>query len=152
MTLSWTCPISLQPPLLALAIHQSRYTHDLLVRSDECVLNIPGRPLGDYVMQFGSRSGADFDKLADSQLALESGRRVSAAWISRCLAHIECSVIDRFSPGDHSLFVAQVVGAWAESEAFDVSWQIQGQQEDLAPMTHLGGNLFGLLGSSVTLK
>ncbi len=152
MTLSWTCPISLEPPLIALAIHPSRYTHGLLERAQECVLNIPARPLGEHIVQFGNRSGADLNKLEASGLDVEAGRRVDALWIDQCLAHIECAVVDRMAPGDHSLFIAQIVGAWAEDEAFADVWRVQGQPEDLLPLTHLGGAVFGLLGAEIKLS
>jgi len=152
MTLSWTCPISLEPPLIVLAIHPSRYTHDLLERAQECVLNIAARPLGEHIEQFGNRSGADLNKLEASGLDVEAGRRVDAPWIAQSLAHIECAVVDRIAPGDHSLFIVQIVGAWAEAEAFADVWRVQGQPEDLLPLTHLGGAVFGLLGAEIKLS
>lgn len=152
MTLSWTCPISLEPPLIALAIHPSRYTHGLLERAQECVLNIPARPLGEHIEQFGSRSGADMNKLEASGLDVEASRRVDAPWIDQCLAHLECAVVDLIAPGDHSLFMVQIVGAWAEDEAFADVWRVQGQPEDLLPLTHLGGAVFGLLGTEIKLS
>lgn len=151
MTLSWTCPVSLDPPLIALAIHPSRYSHGLLEKSQECVLNIASRPMGEQLVQCGTRSGADVDKFGAGGLDIESGRRVSAVWIEQCLAHIECAVIDRIAPGDHSLFLVEVVGAWAEEEAFESAWRVRGQPEDLLPLAHLGGALFGMLGAEVTL-
>jgi len=151
MTLSWACPVSLEPPLIALAIHPSRYSHDLLQKGEECVLNIPGRPMGEQLMRFGTRSGSDGDKVAGSGIVLASGQRVSAPWVAGCLAHIECALVDRFAPGDHTVFVVQVVGAWAEEEAFSGSWRVQGQPEDLLPLCHLGAARFGLLGAEIEL-
>jgi flavin reductase (DIM6/NTAB) family NADH-FMN oxidoreductase RutF len=151
MTLSWTCPVSLEPPLVVLAIHPSRYSHDLLEKGLECVLNIPSRPMGEELVLCGTRSGADGDKLAALGLALESGRRVSAPWLAGCIAHLECDIIDRITPGDHSLFVAEIVGAWAEEEAFSGTWRVRGQPEDLLPLIHLGGSRFGLLGTEIEL-
>jgi flavin reductase (DIM6/NTAB) family NADH-FMN oxidoreductase RutF len=150
MALAWACPISLAPPLLALAIHPSRYTHDMLERSGECVLNIPGRPLAEELVRLGSVSAAEGDKLRESDLVLESGQRVEVPWIGDCLAHLECALVDRFAPGDHTLFVVEIVGAWAEEEAFDQAWKIDDQQEDLLPIHHLGGGKFALFGVSFT--
>lgn len=151
MALAWTCPISLAPPLLALAIHPACYTHDMLDRSQECVLNIPARPLAEQLVRMGALSGAQTDKLRESELALASGRRVEAPWIDECLAHLECAVVDRVAPGDHSVYVVQIVGAWAEEEAFDQAWKIDDQQEDLLPMHHLGGGRFALFSRSFTV-
>jgi flavin reductase (DIM6/NTAB) family NADH-FMN oxidoreductase RutF len=149
MALGWACPVSLAPPLLALAIHPASYTHDLLARGQECVLNIPGRPYAEQLVRCGSVSGADGDKLRESGLTPAQARRVEAPWIDECLAHIECAVIERLAPGDHTIFVVQVVGAWAEEEAFGQTWLVDDQQEDLLPLHHLGGGWFGLMGRSL---
>ena len=149
MAIAWASPISLEPPLLALAVHPSSYTHDLLPRSEEFVLNIPGRPLAEQVMQIGSVSGQDEDKIQLTGLALESGRRVEAPWIDECLAHLECVVIDRLAPGDHTVFVAEVIGAWVAEEAFDGYWLAPEDNEALSPLIHLGGRRFALFGQQL---
>ena len=149
MAIAWVCPISLDPPLVSLAIHPSHYTHDLLRRSEECVLNIPGRPLAEQTLLCGSVSGADTDKVTATGLTLESGQRVEAPWIVECLAHLECALVDVLAPGDHSLFVVQIVGAWAETEAFDNLWLVPEETEELLPLHHLGGTRFCTMGKTI---
>lgn len=152
MALGWASPISLAPPLIALAIHPSRYTHDMLVRGEECVLNIPPRPMAEQLWRCGKISGADVDKFQEIGLVLETPKRVEAPWIEGCLAHIECAVVDLLTPGDHTLFIVQVVGAWAEEEAFEETWKIEGQPEELLPFYHLGGGHFGLMTKTFKLS
>lgn len=151
MALSWACPISVAPTLILMAIHPSTYPHDMLKRSQECVLNIPGRPLAEQTIRCGTLSGADVDKVQVIGLALESGRRVQVPWLEACLAHVECGIVDVITPGDHSLFVAEVLGAWAEEEAFNGVWLAPEDNEELQPLLHLGGRQFSLLGKKVTL-
>ena len=59
--------------------------------------------------------------------------------------------METFRPGDHTLFVAEVVGAWAEEEAFDQVWLLPADSEELLPLCHLGGNRFCLPGVGLTL-
>jgi len=146
MTLAWHCPVSLAPPLVALAIHPGAYTDELLRQREECVLNIPGRPMLEAVLLCGSVSGRNEDKAARLGLALESGQNVDAPWIERCLAHLECTIVDRVQPGDHMVYIAQIVGAWAEEEAFTQTWIAPAAAEELAPLHHLGGAVFTSLG------
>jgi flavin reductase (DIM6/NTAB) family NADH-FMN oxidoreductase RutF len=152
MTIAWVSPVSLGPPLVALAIHPARYTHDMLLLSEELVLNVPGRPLAEKVMQIGSVSGRDEDKLILTGLTLESGRHVEVPWIEECLAHLECAIVDRLAPGDHTLFMAEVVGAWVEEEAFDEWWLAPEENEELSPLIHLGGRRFGLFGKQFQVR
>ncbi len=149
MALSWTCPISLVPPLVIMAIQPSSYTHDMLKRSQECVLNIPGRPLAEQTVRCGTLSGADADKIQVVGLGLESGHRVQVPWIESCLAHLECGIVDVMMPGDHGLFIGEILGAWAEEEAFGGVWLGPEDNEELQPLLHLGGNQFSLLGKKV---
>jgi len=150
MTLAWTSALSIEPPLVGMAIHPSRYTHDLLCRSEEFVLNIPGRPLLEHVQKCGELSGADDDKIAVTSLALDSAKRVEPPWIQECIAHIEGTVVDILHPGDHSLFIGQIAGAWAEEETFVDQWIVPQANEELAPLIYLGGRQFAVLGQGVT--
>ncbi|MBC7235409.1 MAG: flavin reductase [Chloroflexi bacterium] len=147
----WCCPISLEPPRIALAIHPSRYIHDMLPRSEECVLNIPGRPYAEQMLKCAEPEGADEEALRNMGLTLESGQRVEVPRIDEFLAHIECQLIDVLTPGDHSLFIVEVVGAWAETEAFQEHWLYQ-DVEELLPLHYLGGRQFCLMGPIIDLS
>ena len=142
-TLGWVSPVSLDPPLVLLPIHPSRFSHDLLMRGEECVLNIPGRPLAEQTMRCGAISGREANKLADIGLTPVDSQRVAVPSIEQCLAHLECAVVDAFKPGDHTLFVAQVIDAWADKDAFHERWL--GQHEEVSPLYHVGGRALCLL-------
>lgn len=150
MSFGWSSAVSEEPPLIMMAIHPSRYTHGMLQRSEECVLNIPGRPLAEQVWTCGTTSGEDVDKLELTGLTTESAQGVDAPWIDECLAHIECAIVDILTPGDHSLFIAQVVEVWVEEEAFKEVWLVP-DNEELLPLQHLGGKTFALMGERITL-
>jgi flavin reductase (DIM6/NTAB) family NADH-FMN oxidoreductase RutF len=58
------------------------------------------------------------------------------------------------TPGDHTLFVAEIIGAWVEEEAFAGTWRCtQGDtpedQEELCPLLHLGGRQFCVPGKAI---
>lgn len=147
MTLAWHCPVSLDPPLLVMAVHPSTLTHELLRQREECVLNILGRPLLEVALACGSLTGRNEDKVARLGLKLETGQAVDVPWIDGCLAHLECVVVDRVQPGDHMVYIMQIVGAWAEEEAFTQTWIAPPAADELAPLLHLGGAAFATLGS-----
>jgi flavin reductase (DIM6/NTAB) family NADH-FMN oxidoreductase RutF len=152
MSVAWVCPVSMEPPLVAMAVHPSCYTHDMLKRSEEAVLNIPGRALAEQVLKCGTVSGEDVDKVKTVGLELSAGHRVGAPWVVQCLAHVECAIVDLVTPGDHTVFIAEVVGAWAEEEAFDGFWLEPEDNEELHPLYHLGGRRFGIIGKTVLLQ
>jgi flavin reductase (DIM6/NTAB) family NADH-FMN oxidoreductase RutF len=149
MAIAWVGPVSLEPPLIAMAVHPSSHTHELLRRSEECVLNVPARPLLEQVVACGTLSGADGDKLLPPGLTLDEGRTLDVPWIHECLAHLECGVVNMAAFGDHTVFVAQVLDAWAEEEAFSDVWLSPQSTEELLPFAHLGGKAFCLLGRTI---
>ncbi|MGQ9674755.1 MAG: flavin reductase family protein [Chloroflexota bacterium] len=143
MPAAWVSPVSQRPPLVAVSIAVTSFTHDLIARSNEFVLNVPGAELVKQVMTMGTVSGRDADKLKQSGLHLAPPKVVSAPLIAECLGHLECAVANRITVGDHSLFIGEVLAAWAEKDAFDQFWRLE--HRELKPLHHLGANTFSVL-------
>jgi len=145
MPAAWAIPLSKNPPLVGVAIQPSHFTHDLVRRSQQFALNVPGRPLAEAVVRLGSVSGRDVDdKLALVGFTLAEPQETEVPLIEECLAWMECAVVDAFEVGDHTLFVGQVLAARAEQEAFDKTWL--STEDEAKPLHHLGGALFATLG------
>lgn len=142
-TVSWLMPAGRQPPLIALAVNPSILCHDFLKRTGEFVINIPTRDVMNQVMTCGRLSGNDVDKFQRTGLSMEEPKLVRPPWIGQCLAHLECAVVNTYQPGDHTIFVGQVVWAAAEEGSFDEGWLLQ--EKELKPLHHLGANWFGTL-------
>jgi flavin reductase (DIM6/NTAB) family NADH-FMN oxidoreductase RutF len=144
MTAAWVTPVSHEPTLLAVSVHPARYTHDLIKKSGAFILNLPGRPLLEKVNKCGTLSGREVDdKFAAAGLTRGAGRRVDAPWVEECLAHVECGVVEAIELGDHTLFVGEVLGAWAEETAFAQTWTLA--DEEVKPLCSLGENIFAVL-------
>jgi flavin reductase (DIM6/NTAB) family NADH-FMN oxidoreductase RutF len=143
MTVGWTSSISYRPVLVAAAIFQGSLTHDLVQQSGEFVLNIPSRDLMRQVQYCGTVSGRDADKMTAMGLREDEPGYVRAPLIMECIAHLECVVTDRITPGDHTMYIAEVVAAKAEADAFDVTWLLK--ERDLQPLHHLGLDRYAVL-------
>ncbi len=150
MAAAWVSPASYRPPMVVAAISALNNTHYLISRSQELTINIPGRPLADQVMLCGSYSGRDVDKFVRAGLTAVDGRRVTVPWVDECLAHLECGLIDAIDTGDHTLFLGEIVGAWAEEAAFDEVWKLE--EEELSPLLHLGARHFCIPGKRFAVR
>lgn len=139
MTIAWHMPASFTPPLVAVAVGQSRFTRELIDASGEFVLNIPSRDLLGQVRGAGGKSGREADKIAELGLAISPGRTVKAPVLDECLGHIECRVENRTEAGDHVVYIAEITAAAAEEKLFDGAW-LPG--EGAALLYHLGGTRF----------
>jgi flavin reductase (DIM6/NTAB) family NADH-FMN oxidoreductase RutF len=143
MAAAWITPVSHEPTLIAVSIHPSRYTHDLIKKGGAFILNLPGRPLLEKVQKCGTLSGGEVDdKFAAAGLTRGAGRRVGAPWVEECLAHVECGLLEALELGDHTLFVGEVLGAWAEESAFSETWTLA--DEEVKPLCHLGGSRYAV--------
>ena len=68
--------------------------------------------------------------------------------VAECPAHLECRLVRRHRCGDHSLFVGEVLGAFATREVFDGFLRVEGPARTLH---HLGGPRFHLPGKVVEM-
>jgi flavin reductase (DIM6/NTAB) family NADH-FMN oxidoreductase RutF len=105
----WITPIGEKPPLLALSLHNTSLTLDLLSTSMEFVVAIPTEKLRDAVLLCGATSGKFIDKFSEAALTQVKAKRVAAPLIMEAAANIECKVLNYTSAGDHTLVVGEVV-------------------------------------------
>lgn len=112
----WTMRTSAAPPMMAVSVAPARFTHGLIEGAGAFVLAYPGRDLAQATAFCGSHSGRDVDKFAETGVTAVPGQRVVAPLIAECVANLECRVVDRFTTGDHSIFVGEVVAAWGPEE------------------------------------
>jgi flavin reductase (DIM6/NTAB) family NADH-FMN oxidoreductase RutF len=150
MPAAFVTPLSFDPPLIGLAVHPSRHTHDMIKHSEEFALNVPGRELLHHCQYLGSLSGREADKLELTKLPTFRARQVEAPLLEGCIGYIECGVQDAFAVGDHTLFVGNVVAAQVEQDAFDETWLLT--DPDLKPLHYLGLNYYAVLGERLAAR
>lgn len=150
MPLAWATPLALEPPLVGIAVHPSRHTHDMISKAMEFALNIPGRDLLNHTHYFGLVSGREIDKLDAARLPTFTARKIGARLLDHCLAWIECGVEEAYETGDHTLFVGRVVAVQVEEDAFDAAWKLD--DPDYRPLHYLGGNSYALASTRLEAK
>lgn len=151
MAVGWTSALSQNPPCLGIAIHPTRFSYDLIRRSGQFGLSIPGRALAEAVARVGKLSGASgADKFRQAGLTWAEPKEIEAPLIAEALAWVECTLVDTFEIGDHTLFVGEVLRAAVEPAAFDALWLLP-EDEEMRPVHHLGANAYALLGQSFTI-
>jgi flavin reductase (DIM6/NTAB) family NADH-FMN oxidoreductase RutF len=141
---AWAMPLSMEPPLVGVALHPERHTTDMIRFAQEFVINIPGPDMVKQVQFLGSHSGRDVNKLEAAGIEWFMGMRVSAPLLDGCLAWIECTVRDSIRFPDHTLFVGDVVRVQALEEAYSGGWLLE--ETKFSPLTYLGGNEYAVIG------
>ncbi|MBN1103363.1 MAG: flavin reductase [Deltaproteobacteria bacterium] len=106
MIASWASQVSHEPPLIMVAIHPNRYSHALVEKSRAFALHVLDRNQKNLIRRFkGPDPQAKFESL--SWVRGKTGSPI----LQECIACVECEVRAKYEPGNHSLFVGEVVQA-----------------------------------------
>lgn len=111
MTMGWHMVMEFEPSLIGCYIWDQNYSHEMIRRSKECVINIPTLDMASVVVGIGNSTGAEIDKFSKFKLTAVRGTKVSAPRIKECYANFECKLVDASLVKRYSLFVLQVVKA-----------------------------------------
>ncbi|MGA2524883.1 MAG: flavin reductase family protein [Candidatus Bathyarchaeia archaeon] len=144
-TVAWAMPTSINPPLLAISLAPQRHSHSLIEESGEFVVNIPTIEILQAVYACGSLTGRSFDKFKKTNLTPLPAKKVKAPAIRECVAHLECSVNNKFTTGDHTIFVGKILEAYCDAGAFNEIYDLQKTRM----LFHVGGNNFAILDSKI---
>ena len=76
MTAGWTMLVADDPPMIAVAIGKSRYTHGLISATKQFVCAYPGSDMENEVMYCGTRSGSRVNKFEELKLQTQPAAKV----------------------------------------------------------------------------
>jgi flavin reductase (DIM6/NTAB) family NADH-FMN oxidoreductase RutF len=106
MIASWVSQVSYEPPMIMVAVHPNRYSHRLIEKGGAFALHIISRERKDFLKRFkGPDPASKFASLRWSKGI------TGAPLLEDCIAWLECRVKTSMSPGNHTLFIGQVVDA-----------------------------------------
>ena len=113
IAIAWLIPVSVNPPLVGMSIRPTRYSYPLIHATGEFVINVAPYEIAQQVLFCGRRSGHDVDKFVATGLTPAPAQRVRPPIIKECIAHLECRVSRDVEAGDHHMFIAEVLAAYA---------------------------------------
>lgn len=95
MTISWgNIGFEWNKPILTVMVRKSRYTHELIEKSNEFTLSIPlNNDLKKALAICGTKSGRDIDKFSEANISLKAGRTSFTPVIAECELHYECKIV-----------------------------------------------------------
>ena len=105
-----------KPVIIGIAIRKVTYSHSLISKTGEFVVNMPTVDIIDKVMVCGEVSGRRVDKFRKTGLTPLPAVRVSPPLIAEYLINLECKVLGIQEIGDHDLFLGEVLVQHVEEE------------------------------------
>ena len=105
MTIGWgTIGIEWERPVFVAYVRTSRFTYEMLKGNGEFTINVP---IGDFPKKvlglFGSQSGRDMDKIAQSGVTLVQPNVISVPGIKEFPLTLECRVLYSQEQEDYTL-------------------------------------------------
>ncbi len=138
ITLAWAMPASIRPPMLIVGIAPKRYSHELIEETEEFVVNIPTMDIVKETLFCGRRTGRTYNKFEETGLTPLPAKTVKPQIIKECVAHLECELHQQITTGDHTLFIGEVLAAYADEGTFIGKYDLQ----KVKPIYHMGGDDF----------
>ena len=106
MIASWVSQVSYDPLLIMVAVHPNRYSHNLIAKSGCFALHVLAADQSNLLGRF---KGPD-PKAKFSSIQWQRGR-TGCPILSDSMAYFECRVTAEYTPGNHTLFLGEVLAA-----------------------------------------
>ena len=132
VSIGWTMIASGEPAMLAVALTPKRYTTSAIRHSKCFTIAYPSDAMTDLVMFFGTHSGKDTDKFAETGCKISPAEKIDSVILADAVANFECTLESELAAGDHIIFVGKVVACHINSEP-------KGRLYSVAPGHKLGG-------------
>lgn len=142
ITIAWTGIINSDPPMTYISVRKSRYSHDIIEKTGEFVINLTTEALAKKTDWAGVKSGRDVDKFKELELTPVKAKNLSCPMIKECPVNIECRVTEIRELGSHDMFMAEIVGLNIDEELIDEKGRFMFENARLISYVH--GEYYGL--------
>ena len=114
MTAAWGGVCCSRPPCVCVSLRKATYSYGNIMEREAYTVNIPSVHHMKETDYFGTASGRDTDKIADTGLTPVRSELVDAPYIEEFPVTLECKLVHTFELGLHTQFVGEVVDAKAD--------------------------------------
>lgn len=142
LTIGWTGIVCTRPPMTYISVRPERFSHDIIMKSGEFVINLTTSAMVKQVDFCGVKSGRDTDKLAVCGFHAVPSEKLSVPIIEECPISLECKVTESRLLGSHTMFLAEIVGIDVDEKYIDSKGRLNLQQCGLTAYAH--GEYFAL--------
>lgn len=159
MTAAWAGTICSDPVMVSVSIRKERYSHAIIERTGEFVINLTTKKLAKVTDFVGVRSGRDMDKFAlegDLKITKQPSKTIKAPGIAESPVCLECKVKEILRLGSHDMFIAEVLATNIDEQYLDENGKFNLSKADLITYSHGEyyslGKVLGTFGYSVRKK
>lgn len=136
ITIAWTGIINSDPPMTYISVRKERYSHEIISRTKEFVINLTTESLAFATDWCGVKSGRDFDKFKEQNLTPAASEVVACPQIAESPISLECKVKKVIELGSHDMFMAEIVSISADDKLIDEKGAIHLDRAGLIAYNH----------------
>lgn len=136
---SFTMPVSVNPPLIAVASVAKHHTYQNILETGEMVVNIPNETILKELWVTGEKFPVGINEIEKAGLTQMDCKEIKPPYIPECIAYLECKVQKTMECGDHQLVIGEVVKASVREDAIKDGLL---DVKNIKPILHLGGKEF----------
>ncbi len=156
ITVAWCGTVCSDPAMVFISVRPSRFSHDIIERSGEFVINLTTEAIVSQTDKAGVLSGKDVDKFQRCKLTPAKADQVSCPLVLESPVNIECRVTQMIPLGSHDMFLAKVLCVHVDEKLLDQQGKLRLDKAGLIAYSHgtyhaLGKSL-GTFGFSVRKK
>ena len=148
ITIAWTGIINSDPPCTYVSVTPKRWSHDVIEKSGEFVINLVPENLafamdwcgcvsrskeykfGKHSLKSGPEGEAEF------VLTPEKAEKVGCVAVKESPVQIECKVFEKKSLGSHDMFMAQIVNVRVDDTIMTAEGRIAMERLGLVSLAH----------------
>ena len=136
VTLAWAGTICSDPVMLSVSVRPERYSHELIEESGEFVVNLVTEDLVRACDWCGVRSGRDYDKFAENNLAPYTSEYMETPAIAESPVNLYCKVKKTERLGSHDMYIAEVMGVTVDDRYMDEKGRFDLEAARLVAYSH----------------
>lgn len=154
ITIAWAGTVNSTPPMVSISVKKCRFSHDIIQRSGEFVVNLVDEKHCADADWCGVRSGSTYDKFAERKLTpIPAIGMQYAPAIGECPVYLSCKVQHMLELGSHDMFIGEIVGIQLQDELFDPDGTLHLERAGLVSYSHgvyqRASDVLGFFGYSV---
>ena len=153
ITIAWAGTVCSDPPMCSISVRKERFSHPLIEKSGEFIINLCGKKNMKAMDYCGVKSGRDTDKFAACGLTPVPVPGFSAPAIGECPLYLACRVTSVQELGSHDLFLGRITEMGVSEELMDDAGRIDFSRAELVVYNHGTyyelGRALGFFGYSV---
>jgi len=134
ITISWIGIVCSTPPMLSISVTPQRYSHNIIKKSGQFVVNLTSEKNLKETDFCGTKSGRDTNKFSELGLMAVQSNIVEAPMIGECPINLECEVKQSHVLGTHEMFIAEILAVHADEDLIMQDGRID--IDKLQPLTY----------------